>query len=239
MVKLVAQDLKMYFGDRHLFSVNRLELAQGLTIHLQGDNGCGKTTLMKLLAGLIKPTQGEISAKGFSPLPWWRSNPLLGKAVYLHQHPYLFDGSVEYNLSYPHPFCQMSKAELRKRTDQAIEMAALTHLRTQAASSLSGGERQRLAIARAWIMQPKLLMLDEPTSNMDQYSQDLVYTMIADLQQLGTGMLISSHQSCSLTRLCDQTWEINAQAVVSSVQLKPTPSNTVINIQDSEYVTAN
>lgn len=239
MVKLIAQDLEMYFGDRQLFSVDRLELSQGQTIHLQGDNGCGKTTLMKLLAGLITPTNGSITGQGFAPLPWWRSNPLLGKAVYLHQHPYLFDGSVEYNLNYPHPFCNMSKAELNTRTNKAIEMAALTHLRTQTASSLSGGERQRLAIARAWIMQPKLLMLDEPTSNMDQYSQDLVYTMISELQQLGTGMLISSHQTCSLTRLCDQTWEINQQAVVSSVQLKPIPSNAAINIQDSEYVTAN
>ncbi|MFT5234812.1 MAG: tungstate transport system ATP-binding protein [Shewanella sp.] len=215
MVKVIAQDIEMRFGERTLFTVERLQLAQGQTIHLQGDNGSGKTTLMKLLAGLIPPTMGKISVQGFGPLPWWSINPLLGKAVYLHQHPYLFDGSVEYNLSYPHPFCEMSKQQLEKRTQDAIHKADLVHLTKQAASSLSGGERQRLAIARAWIMQPKLLMLDEPTSNMDAYSQELVLSMVKDLQQIGTGMLVSSHQSCVLTSLCDQSWQITNQGIRS------------------------
>jgi tungstate transport system ATP-binding protein len=194
---------------------------------------------MKLLAGLIKPTQGKISTEGFAPLPWWRSNPLLGKAVYLHQHPYLFDGSVEYNLNYPHPFSKLSPNELDRRTETAIDMAKLAHLRDQAASSLSGGERQRLAIARAWIMQPKLLMLDEPTSNMDPLSQDLVLTMIAELQEFGTGMLISSHQSCLLTNLCNQSWIIKDQRLVSSLSTDNQVSHSPINIQDSQYVIAN
>ncbi|ABV34735.1 ABC transporter-related protein [Shewanella sediminis HAW-EB3] len=239
MVKLVANNLEMKFGERHIFSVDRLQLSQGQTIHLQGDNGCGKTTLMKLLAGLISPSRGAITTEGFEPLPWWRSNALLGKAVYLHQHPYLFDGSVEYNLSYPHPFCNMTKQQLSDRTQTAIEMAELTHLKNQAASSLSGGEKQRLAIARAWIMQPKLLMLDEPTSNMDRFSQDLVLAMISDLQQLGTGMLISSHQSCVLTSLCNQTWVIENQHIMSSSTADNIPASAPINLQEPRYVIAN
>ncbi|NRB22332.1 energy-coupling factor ABC transporter ATP-binding protein [Shewanella sp.] len=239
MANLIAKNIEMYFDDRQLFTIDRLQLSEGKTIHLQGDNGSGKTSLMKLLAGLLKPSRGTITAEGFAPLPWWRSNPLLGKAVYLHQHPYLFDGSVEYNLRYPHAFSAMSASDLNKRTLAAIEMAQLTHLCQQAASSLSGGERQRLAIARAWIMRPKLLMLDEPTSNMDKYSQQLVLAMISELQEFGTGMLISSHQACVLTSLCNQTWMIKDRAIISS-PASDNPSHTApINIQDSQYVIAN
>jgi tungstate transport system ATP-binding protein len=239
MVKVIAQDIEMRFGERTLFTVERLQLAQGQTIHLQGDNGSGKTTLMKLLAGLVSPTKGKVSVQGFAPLPWWRSNPLLGKAVYLHQHPYLFDGSVEYNLNYPHPFCEMSKQQLEQRTQDAIQKADLAHLSKQAASSLSGGERQRLAIARAWIMQPKLLMLDEPTSNMDTYSQELVLSMVKDLQQIGTGMLVSSHQSCVLTSLCDQSWQIADQGIRSSTPSKEGINSDPITLQEPRYVIAN
>lgn len=239
MVKVIANNIEMRFGERRLFAVERLQLAQGQTIHLQGDNGSGKSTLMKLLAGLIAPTKGTISTQGFAPLPWWRSNPLLGKAVYLHQHPYLFDGSVEYNLNYPHPFCEMSKQQLEQRTQDAIEKADLAHLSKQAASSLSGGERQRLAIARAWIMQPKLLMLDEPTSNMDTYSQDLVLSMVQDLQQIGTGILVSSHQSCVLTSLCDQNWQITNQGIRASTPSEEDLSSDQTTLQEPRYVIAN
>ncbi|QYK12801.1 ABC transporter ATP-binding protein [Shewanella rhizosphaerae] len=238
MVKIIANNIEMRFGSRLLYRLDRLCLAQHQTIHLQGDNGSGKTTLMKMLAGLQAPSQGEIHTEGFSPTPWWRRNPLLGKAVYLHQHPYLFDGSVAYNLNYVQPFCDMTEQEIASRTQTAIEMAQLGSLLNQRAASLSGGERQRLAIARAWIMRPRLLMLDEPTSNMDKLSQQLVLTMVSHLKQQGTGMLISSHQSCSLTGLCEQTWQIQAQ----EIQVSPSPLDErpfTPSQQELRYVTAN
>ncbi|GIU20736.1 ATP-binding cassette domain-containing protein [Shewanella sp. MBTL60-007] len=213
--KIIANNLEMRFESKPLFSADKLVFEQNRVIHLQGDNGCGKTTLMKLLAGFIEPTAGTIQAQGFSVAPWWRSNSITGKAIYLHQHPYLFEGSVMYNLTYPLRFLNGDKELLKARTEQAIDKAQLRHLLTQAASSLSGGEKQRLAIARAWIIQPKLLMLDEPTSNMDKHSQQLVLQMIVDLKQQGTGMLISSHQTCMLTKVCDHAWLICDKTITS------------------------
>ena len=90
MVKIIANNIEMRFGNRLLYRFERLSLSQHQTIHLQGDNGSGKTTLMKMLAGLQAPSHGKIYTEGFSPTPWWRRNPLLGKAVYLHQHPVMF-----------------------------------------------------------------------------------------------------------------------------------------------------
>lgn len=230
MAKIIAQDLEMRFGDKPLFSAAELIFSQNQVIHLQGDNGCGKTTLMKLLAGLIKPTQGQIQAIGYSIAPWWRSNHLVGKALYLHQHPYLFDGTVLHNLTYPQSYCDLDKTKLNTRTEQAIEMAQLSHLLTQSASSLSGGERQRLAIARAWIVEPKLLMLDEPTSNMDKHSQQLVLQMVADLKKQATGMIISSHQSCVLTQICDHAWLIDNNKISSQNLVPDAPPTLAVHI---------
>lgn len=231
--KLIARDLEMSFGPRLLFKAHSLELCQGNVIYLQGDNGSGKSTLMKILAGLQPPSKGKIEVSDFKKDAWWTRNPLLGKAVYLHQHPYLFDGTVNYNLTYGLPFAA-SKTEAKRRIGQAIEMAQLGSLLQARASNLSGGERQRLAIARAWILQPKLLMLDEPTSNMDKDSQALVLQMIQQLKQQGTGMLLSSHQNCALTAICEQQWHIEDQQVITSRQQTPTNST-----QGSLYVVAN
>ncbi len=214
MVKITADKLQMHFNNKLLFQCDHLCFEQGKLIHLAGDNGSGKTTLMKLLAGLITPTHGKISAHGFTPLPWWRTTKLLGKAQYLHQHPYLFDASVIYNLTFALP--GGTKEHQQQRIAQSIEMAQLGSLINENATHLSGGERQRLAIARAWLMQPKLLMLDEPTSNMDRESQRLVLTMINELKQAGTGMLISSHHKCDLTQLCTQKWQINQRQIETS-----------------------
>ena len=213
--RIIAKNIDMRFEDKHLFSAEKLVFEQNRVIHLQGDNGCGKTTLMKLLAGFNQPTKGTIYAEGFAMAPWWRSKSITGKALYLHQHPYLFEGSVLYNLTYPLRFLTADKEQLKARTELAIDKAQLRHLLSQAASSLSGGEKQRLAIARAWIIQPKLLMLDEPTSNMDKHSQHLVLQMITDLKQQGTGMLISSHQTCMLTKVCDHAWLVSNKTITT------------------------
>lgn len=233
-VKLIARDLEMSFGARLLFKADALSLCQGDVIYLQGDNGTGKSTLMKILAGLMAPTKGKIETVGFAKNAWWRRNPLLGKAVYLHQHPYLFDGTVEYNLTYGLNFSSETKAKAKQRITQAIEMAQLGSLLHARASNLSGGERQRLAIARAWILQPKLLMLDEPTSNMDKDSQELVLKMIQQLKHEGTGMLLSSHQNCALTSICEQQWHIEGVRVTTAYQHPES-----LPAQESLYVIAN
>ena len=233
-VKLIARDVEMSFGARLLFKADVLSFCQGDVIYLQGDNGTGKSTLMKILAGLMPPTKGHIEAVGFAKNAWWRRNPLLGKAVYLHQHPYLFDGTVEYNLTYGLNFSSETKAKAKQRITQAIEMAQLGSLLHERASNLSGGERQRLAIARAWILQPKLLMLDEPTSNMDKDSQELVLKMIQQLKHEGTGMLLSSHQNCALTTICEQQWHIEGERVMTSYQQPES-----LPAQEPLYVIAN
>ncbi len=215
MVQLKINKLCMQFGDRLLFKADALQFAKGDTIFLQGDNGTGKTTLMKVLAGLIPATSGELIWQGQTHTRWWQKSPQLGKLVYLHQHPYLYEGSVKYNLSFAGRHQKMSGKLLAQRVDAAAKMAGLEHLLDANASNLSGGERQRLAIARAWVIQPDLLMLDEPVSNMDKESRRLVLEMVHTLKRQGTGLLVSSHQTCGITALCRQTWQIENQRITS------------------------
>ncbi|WP_434930748.1 ABC transporter ATP-binding protein [Shewanella sp. HL-SH4] len=233
-----ATNVVMQFDQKVLFSVNELNFTQGDVIYLQGDNGSGKSTLMKILAGLISPSQGHINSQGFSQPAWWQAESLLGKAVYLHQHPYLFDGSVEYNLTYGLTVRQARSQAIRQRLVQAIKMAQLTDLVHHCASELSGGERQRLAIARAWICQPKLLMLDEPISNMDKHSQRLVLAMINQLKSEGTGLLISSHQTCGLTALCQQHWHIKQHVIHTSQYVPNLDTQQDYSVMESHYVIA-
>jgi tungstate transport system ATP-binding protein len=234
-----VKNVLIKFNQNILFSADGLRFSQGDVIYLQGDNGAGKSTLMKLLAGLIKPNQGQITSQGFAPKAWWRSASMLGKAVYLHQHPYLFEGSVKYNLTYALDQRALAPEQRKKRIQQAIHMAQLTDLLDHDASDLSGGERQRLAIARAWIAQPKLLMLDEPISNMDKQSQRLVLAMINQLKQDGTGLLISSHQTCGLTALCQQHWHIKQRTIHTSIHVPQTDDLHDTHTMELHYGTSN
>lgn len=209
---ITAQQLTMHFGARLLYHVSTLEFKQGDVIYLAGDNGTGKTTLMKLLAGLAQPSKGTITARGRQK-SFFHPNPLLGYALYLHQHPYLFEGDVAYNLKLAQRYSTLPKAEQIQRLDAAVELGKLGHLLHSSASDLSGGERQRLALARIWLLKPALLMLDEPISNMDRVSQQLVFAMIAELKKQGTGLLISSHQDSALVQLCQQRWLIEDQTI--------------------------
>ncbi|GGB57968.1 energy-coupling factor ABC transporter ATP-binding protein [Shewanella inventionis] len=238
-IQVHAQNVLMKYQQHTLFSVADLTFKQGDVIYLQGDNGSGKSTLMKILAGLITPTQGRVASHGFARNPWWQIDSLLGKAVYLHQHPYLFEGSVKYNLTYALKQLTLTAKERHHRIEQAINMAQLNDLLDHHASDLSGGERQRLAIARAWIAQPKLLMLDEPISNMDKHSQRLVLAMINQLKQDGTGLLISSHQTCGLTALCKQHWHIKQGTVHTSMHVPTTETVHQSNTTELHYGTTN
>lgn len=235
---IYATDVVMQFDQKILFTLSKLSFTQGDVIYLQGDNGSGKSTLMKIMAGLISPTQGSIYSQGYSKSAWWQKDSLLGKAVYLHQHPYLFDGSVEYNLTYGLTVRQSRSQAIQQRLVQAIKMAQLTDLMHHCASELSGGERQRLAIARAWICQPKLLMLDEPISNMDKHSQRLVLAMINQLKSEGTGLLISSHQTCGLTALCQQHWHIKQHVIHTSQYVPNLDTQQDYSVMESHYVIA-
>lgn len=191
--------------DCVLLEIPELSWFKEQVVWLKGENGTGKSTFMRLMAGLEPVQQGSVSFSDIKPSLFRSSGR--GRVCYLHQTPYLFAGTVQQNLQFvvrSLPFTRRRKAE--QRLAEGRQMAALNHLNDQVATTLSGGERQRLALLRAWLLQPDVLFLDEPAANLDDGSVELICLMVKDLIQQGTAVMLSSHQSCALTQLTNQSW---------------------------------
>ncbi|GLP97541.1 ABC transporter ATP-binding protein [Paraferrimonas sedimenticola] len=208
-MKLIASDLQVGYQQTLLLNVDHLSLAEGDSIHLQGANGSGKTSLLKCLAGLQKPLTGQVQLQTDWPTPWYRRNPSLGQVVYLHQSPYLFEGNVRDNLQFAWRLRQAQPHTREQAFTQALDLVGLGGRELESANSLSGGERKRLALARLWVVQPRLMLLDEPLANLDTHSQRLILQAVAQLQANGCGMIITSHQPQGVSELCQSHWHID------------------------------
>lgn len=200
--EVTVNKLKKHFGERALLDIEQLHLKAGDSLYLEGENGAGKSTFMKIIAGLEKPTSGQVRAT-VSGYGWWTVR--CPEIIYLHQAPYIFSGNVIRNVGYGlsiAPF-GINKA-IAARVEEALNWARLDHLANQEAHTLSGGEKQRLALARAWVLDPGLLLLDEPTANLDSESVATLATLVEQMISRGTAVMVSSHQRNVVTELCQR-----------------------------------
>ncbi len=212
---LRVEDLAKRFGSRQVLEQVQLSLQPGQAVLLCGPNGAGKSTLLRILAGLEKPDRGRIDL-GRGPGNWRRNRAaLMHSVLYLHQHPYMFDGSVRYNLAYALPR-HLPRAEREALVDQAMTWAGLEHLRDTPSKSLSGGERQRVSLARAWLRQPRILLLDEPTANLDQASRQRTLELLFPFVQGGMSLIIASHDAHHFERLAERTLQLHGQRLVET-----------------------
>ncbi len=180
---------------RRVLDVDELIVYRSECAVVHGENGAGKSTLMKIIAGLIAPDSGIVTIGG-QRMSWRLAYRSFRKeVVYLHQSPYLFDRSVAENISYGLSMRRLGRSEIRERVRSAIEWAGLSQLASRNARDLSGGERQRVALTRARILEPRLLLLDEPTSAMDRDSREQTFELIRDLADSGITVYISTHES--------------------------------------------
>lgn len=198
-MRLELKHICQRYGEEELFAIDTLQLITADAVHLHGPNGVGKSTLMKIMAGLQKPTSGKVRHIR-TPGESLRQQAV----IYLHQNTYLFDTDVRSNVEYG---LRLRREKNSKKVDKALAWAGLEHLQYRQAHLLSGGERQRLALARALVLNPALVLLDEPTSNLDLGSVERIEEMLQDLHRNGTGILLSCHQHNALTnKLCNQHW---------------------------------
>ncbi|WP_052761104.1 energy-coupling factor ABC transporter ATP-binding protein [Sedimenticola thiotaurini] len=191
---LKLQHLTFNRGERTILKDLSLEFRSGELILLTGQNGSGKTTLLRILAGLLKPGQVRFEIEG-KQRNWRQTYHYLREQVcYLHQQPYLFDSSVSDNIAYGLKRKKMARRAIRSRVAEALELISLEHLAERNCQELSGGEKQRVAIARAWAISPRLMLLDEPVSNLDKRSREISYDLINQLQQQQIGVVYTSHE---------------------------------------------
>ena len=160
------RDLLIQRGGRDTLEVESLDIQRGETLTVVGPNGAGKSTLLLALAHLLKPARGEIRFDGRS-VKQWNDLEYRRRISFVFQAPLLMDMSVEQNVGLGLKFRGVSKEETRERVVKWIQALGIESLAKRRASQLSGGEAQRVSLARAFVLEPDLLLLDEPFVALD------------------------------------------------------------------------
>jgi ABC-type Fe3+/spermidine/putrescine transport system ATPase subunit len=180
-----------------------LEIPSGELTALLGPSGCGKTTTMKMIAGLLEPSGGDVTFDGRSIL---RDRPEDRGVVMVFQNYLLFPYmSVADNVGFGLRMRKVPKPEIAVRVAKMLALVKLPDLGTRKPSELSGGQQQRIALARALIVEPKVLLLDEPLSNLDAHLRLEMRDLIRGLQkQLGITTIFVTHDQEEAVVLADR-----------------------------------
>jgi ABC-2 type transport system ATP-binding protein len=187
-----AKQISRYFGDLKAIEKVDLNIDKNRIYGFLGPNGCGKTTAIRMLTGLLKPTSGEIQVLGFS-LPQ-DAEKLRLKIGYMTQRFSLYnDLTVKENLQFIAKIYGITGSAQKKRINELLSIYSLNQKQQQLAGSMSGGQRQRLALAAATLHKPELLFLDEPTSAVDPENRRDFWEQLFDLCDQGTSILVSTH----------------------------------------------
>jgi iron(III) transport system ATP-binding protein len=179
-----------------------LDIPPGRLVTLLGPSGCGKTTTLRIIAGLEQPTAGRvyIGDEDVTPLPAAeRGVTLVFQAYALFPHLTVFE-----NVAYGLRVRRLSEGEVRRRVGEALALVGLPGLEDRYPAQLSGGQQQRVAVARALVMQPRVLLFDEPLSNLDAKLRKRVRAEIRDLQRrLGITSIYVTHDQAEALALSD------------------------------------
>ena len=207
-------NLDFAFGERLVLKHINLVVEPGSTLGLIGPNGGGKTTLLRLLLGLIKPTRGKITMDGMSPLQATRKGGIIGylpqRPVFAEKFPINVRQCVQMGLVGKVGMLRgFAKADL-DFVESLLERIELRDLADSPIGELSGGQQQRVFIAQAVVCKPKLLLLDEPTTGIDHIGQKKFIEFIDKLKnELGLTVIFSSHDLRAVRSLSDRVACLN------------------------------
>lgn len=194
-------DIRHGYGDKTVLTVPDLELPAGEITALVGPNGAGKTTLLHLLSLLTWPDQGEIRLFD-TPVTRSARARLRQDVCLLLQTPYLFRTSVEKNLAWGLKGMKLTRGERARRMAEALEWVGLERVASRPARQLSGGEGQRLALARLLARQPKVILLDEPTTHVDAATTARIEAVLTGwVREHATTVILATHDIAQAVRL--------------------------------------
>jgi len=198
LLPLVLDDVSFAARNRTILDRVKLTLEHGVRTVVLGPNGAGKSVLLRVMHGLIAPTSGSVR---------WSADEMPGVArrqAMVFQRPVMFRRSAIGNLRFALAVTGVPRSEREDRARAALERVGLAAVAHQPARVLSGGEQQRLALARAWMLDPEVLFLDEPTANLDPGSARAIEEIVQAIHEAGTKIVMVTHNLGQAQRLADE-----------------------------------
>ncbi len=186
-------NLTKSFDNRKILDISSLNFKSGKISAIVGENGLGKTTLFKIISGLDNEYKGDINIDAMST-----------DITFLQHPPLMLNRSVFENIIYPLKLRKWGKDKIEERGNELLELFKIGYLKDEKAPKLSSGEKQKVALARAISFYPKVLLLDEPASNLDISSTNLIENFIKKFSKsYNTTTLIISHDKDQVERIAD------------------------------------
>jgi len=207
---LAVEGLHKHYRRRQVVRGVSLEALPGEVVGLLGPNGAGKTTIFYMMVGLVRPDQGDVRLNGtvVTDLPMHRRARMgLG---YLPQEPSVFRKlSVRDNILAFLEETSLSPGERRERSEAILRDMRIAHVSDTMGYALSGGERRRVEIARALVLSPDFLLLDEPFAGIDPISVADLQQVILGLKERGIGVIMTDHNVRDTLKVCDRAYIIS------------------------------
>jgi len=194
------------FGETEVIRGMDLEIKNGEVFTLIGPSGSGKTTILRIIDLLEKPTSGRYLFDGMdTQAPGADEISIRRRMAMVFQKPAVLNTTVDENVAFGLKFRKTDSAEIARRVAAALDLVGLSHLTGRRAVTLSGGEMQRVAIARAMVTEPDLLLMDEPTANLDPVSSEIIETLIKRINaERKTTIILATHDMAQGQRLADR-----------------------------------
>jgi len=215
MSVLKAVSVAKAYGGRRVVDGVSLEVKGGEVVGLLGPNGAGKTTTFHMMVGLVQPDEGQVmlNDEELTGVPIYQR--ARSGISYLPQESSVFRRlTVADNLRAILQALDISGSEQQERCDALMKMLGMSHLATHKAYTLSGGERRRVEIARALVLSPFFLLLDEPFTGIDPIAVTEIQKIIRRLITSGIGILITDHNVRETLGICDRAYILNAGTIL-------------------------
>ena len=199
---LQLKQINKYFGRSHVIKDVNIDFEKGHFVTFLGPSGCGKTTLLRMVAGFYEPDDGEIllNGKRIERIPpYGRNTAMVFQEYALFPHMNVFD-----NVSYGLRVKNRPKEEIERRVKEALDLMQLKGMEDRFPNQMSGGQQQRVAVARALVMNPEVLLLDEPLSNLDAKLRESVRVELRDIQKkMGLSTIYVTHDQSEALSMSD------------------------------------
>lgn len=199
---LQLKQINKYFGQSHVIKDVNIDFEKGHFVTFLGPSGCGKTTLLRMVAGFYEPDDGEIllNGKRIERIPpYSRNTAMVFQEYALFPHMNVFD-----NVSYGLRVKNRPKEEIERRVKEALDLMQIKGMEDRFPNQMSGGQQQRVAVARALVMNPEVLLLDEPLSNLDAKLRESVRVELRDIQKkMGLSTIYVTHDQSEALSMSD------------------------------------